>query len=79
MAFGMAVWDGLDADTKTKIQTAAKANPPDRVAIGDLLYTPTRNRLGDSPYIVPSVIVDTFTTIKAPEVIEWVIKTQNLN
>lgn len=71
--FGAAVWASLDPDTKTKLETAAKASPPDRESMGDILYTPTRNRLEKGPYYVPGAIVDTFTTMKAPEAIEWIV------
>ena len=36
-------WVTLDADTKTKLQIATKANPTDRASIGDTDYTPTRS------------------------------------
>ena len=71
--FGEAIWESLDAEIKTKLETAAKASPPDRENMGDILYTPTRNRLEKGPYYVPGAIVDTFTTMKAPEAIEWIV------
>ena len=74
--FGKDVWETLDANTKTKVQEAAKANPPNRASIGDMIYTPTRSILEKGPYFIPNIILDTFTTIKAPEVIEWVVFTQ---
>ena len=71
--FGEAVWNTLDAETKTKLESDAKATPPDRAKMGDIVYTPTRGILEQGPYYVPSAILDTFTTMKAPEVIEWIV------
>ena len=72
-SFGRAVWATLDADTKTKLHRAAEATTPDRENMGDILYTPTRSLLKKGPYFIPNIMLDTFTTIKAPEVIEWII------
>ncbi|KAF8892340.1 hypothetical protein CPB84DRAFT_1732422 [Gymnopilus junonius] len=74
--FGAAVWKTLDTDTKTNIRQNVSADPPNRAAIADLLYTPIRNILQLSPYSVPSPILDSFTSMKAPEVTEYVVVTQ---
>ena len=71
--FGTAVWKTLDADTKTKLEKAAKAVPVDKASIGDILYTPIRDLLDKSPYDVPTAIIDTFASFKTLEVIEWVL------
>ena len=75
--FGSNVWETLDSDTKTKLQQAAKENPPNSASIGDTLYTPIRNILSKAPYDVPTPILDTFTALKAHEMAVWVIKLQN--
>ncbi|KAF8876436.1 hypothetical protein CPB84DRAFT_1828999 [Gymnopilus junonius] len=74
--FGMVIWKALDADTKTKAKQYARADPPNKAALADLLYTPIRDILQLSPYSVPSPILDTFTSMKAPEVTEYIIFNQ---
>lgn len=74
--FGVAVWKTLDNATKTKLQNSAKANPPEKASIADTLYTPIRTILQQSPYDVPSPLLDSFTSMKAPEVTEWMIRSQ---
>ena len=74
--FGLAVWKKLDNDTKTKLKKAAGENPPNMAAIADTLYTPIRNILQGGPYNVPGPILDSFTSMKAPEVTEYVCATQ---
>ena len=74
--FAQVVWSILNDDTKTKLKNAAKEDPPDRASIGDILYTPTRHALVASPEPVPTFILDTFTSMKTPEVTEWVVYTQ---
>lgn len=74
--FGLVVWKTLDADTKNKVQKAAKENPPNSTSIADMLYTPIRDILNKGPYYVSTPILDTFTSMKAPEVTEWVLNIQ---
>ena len=74
--FGLAVWKKLDEDTKAKLKKAAGENPPNMTAIADTLYTPIRNLLQKGPYAVPGPILDSFTSMKAPEVTEYVLTTQ---
>lgn len=75
--FGLTVWKTLDHATKKKLREDANENPPNRADIADKLYTPVRQLLAKAPYYVPSPILDSFTSIKVPEVTEWVITSQH--
>ncbi|KDR65379.1 hypothetical protein GALMADRAFT_1366210 [Galerina marginata CBS 339.88] len=71
--FGEVVWNTLDDACQTQLEKYAKESPPNKKAIADELYTPLQTILQGSPYHVPPPILNSFTTMKAPEVTEWVV------
>jgi len=75
--FSAKVWGAIDESTKGKLRRYATERPnPNRKAIADVLYTPAQGILKREPYLVPSPILESFNSVRIPEITEWVVKTQ---
>lgn len=80
--FGMAVLAQIKKDDKansttnaTTITTMAQDDPPDKAGIADLIYPTVHDLLKLSPYYVPDPILDSFTAMKVPEAVEYLVST----
>jgi len=71
--FGAAVFKSLDSGTQQKLKGWAKENPPNRDNISKAIYVPIFQVLSRNPYFIPKPILHAFTSMKAPEVIEWLV------
>lgn len=68
---GQAVSGELTDEQKTKIKLWARAS--DRASIANEIYAPLKAVLAKTPYLVPDPILSAFTTMKVPEVTEWIM------
>jgi len=79
LKFGNAVWNSLNTDDGKKLRKQLKdwavESPPNRPKISQALYQPVYDLLGTDPYDVPEPIRPSFTSMKVPEVTEWVVDT----
>lgn len=55
---------------------ASKKDEKARAGIAEKVYEPTHNLLGENPYNVPKPIRPTFTAMKIPEVVAYIVDDQ---
>lgn len=74
--FAQNVWDTLSKKEQDDLLAWAKKSTPDKSQMAESLYKPVCKLLGQDPYNVPRNIRPTFTSMKVPEVVEWIITTK---
>ncbi|KAI0405760.1 hypothetical protein F4802DRAFT_170788 [Xylaria palmicola] len=75
LAFSTAVWNTLSKGNQTQLKQWAQEDPPNKNEIAQFLYDPVYDLLGNDPYDVPVPIRPSFTSMKVPEVTQWVVST----
>ncbi|PHH90791.1 hypothetical protein CDD83_2640 [Cordyceps sp. RAO-2017] len=80
--FGMVVLKKLKSDDKanktTNVKTItsdAQQTPANRADIASIIYSTVHDLLMNDPYDVPGPILDSFTAMKVPEAVEYLVTT----